>query len=394
VDNYSENEAVTVQGAEVPASDPKLLIAVMTGAVEMTSGAGFSVTGDQPFDLSLCPYLVSDGTIKFTLPQEVNRNSAIAVAYDGSGTLKSAGGDTIHAFTKNIANNSASASIIPAGTEPRNLGIVVLGKNPTTATEVRQVLESVHKTVAAGLIGNFVEGDSIIPALSPSLPFTVTAGYDSGGGISMAENPELPAEHGHYMEWVIAGKNSFKGKNGNTYDHVVFHSRNVLGYSGETNADGHYMNPSNDNTTGYLNCKMRQYLLNNMLPALEAVGIPFEESWMKAPARKVSKGGTASDPGADVITDKLFLPTEYEMLGNNTYSNANAEAPADQGRLAYYDSNEKRIKYNKDNAARVYWEASPYSGTSTHFCGINASGAASITNASNVRGIAPAFCVA
>jgi hypothetical protein len=393
VDNYSENQALTVLSAEVPGSDPKLLITVMTGAVEMTSGAGFSVTGTQPFDLSTCPYIISDGTIKFVLPNEVNATSTLAVVYNGSGTLKSTGGDTIHAFTKNVANNSTSASIIPSGTEPRNLGMVVLGKNPETEAEVRQILTSVHKTVAAGLSGNFVDGDSFIPVLSASLPFTVSAGYDSGGGISMTANPEL-SEHGHYMEWVIAGKNSFKGKNGNAYDHVVFHSRNVLGYSGETNADGHYMNPTNDNTTGYLDCKMRQYLLNNMQPALAALGIPFEESWIKAPARKVSKGGTASDPGAHTITDKLFLPTEYEMFGANTYSNTNAEAAADQGRLSFYDSNAKRTKYNKDNASRIYWLASPYSGTSTSFCYVSASGSASIYYASHVRGIAPAFCVA
>jgi hypothetical protein len=210
----------------------------------------------------------------------------------------------------------------------------------------------------------------------------------------MTSNPELASEHGYYMEWVIAGKNAWKGKNGNTFDHVAMHSRNVLGYSGETNADGHYMNASNDNTTGYLNCKMRQYLLNNMLPALKALGIPFEESWMKAPARKVSKGGTASDPGSDVISDKLFLPTEYEMLGSHTYSNSNAEAAADQGRLGYYNSNERRIKYNKDNEVRIYWEASPYSGNSTTFCSISSSGSAYSNYASYVRGIAPAFCVA
>ncbi|MDR0640085.1 MAG: hypothetical protein LBG27_14515 [Spirochaetaceae bacterium] len=165
VDNYSTNQALTAQSAEVPASDPKLLIVVMTGAVQMTGGAGFSVTGTQPFDLSECPYLTSDGTIKFVLPVEVNATSALAVEYDGSGTLKSAGGDTVHAFTKNVTNNSTSVSIIPGGSEPRNLGIVVLGRNPATAAEVTQVFTSVHKTVAAGLYSNFVEGDSIIPVL-------------------------------------------------------------------------------------------------------------------------------------------------------------------------------------------------------------------------------------
>jgi hypothetical protein len=175
---------------------------------------------------------------------------------------------------------------------------------------------------------------------------------------------------------------------------VAIHSRNVLGYSGETNADGHYMEATNINTNGYLGCKMRQYLLNNMLPALKNLGIPFDEAWMKAPARLVSKGGTASNPGADTIEDKLFLPTEYEMLGTNAYSNPTAEAAAGQGRFTYYDSNDKRIKYNKDNAARVYWEASPCTGSSTAFCYVINTGAASNRDSSYVYGVSPALCVA
>jgi hypothetical protein len=174
----------------------------------------------------------------------------------------------------------------------------------------------------------------------------------------MTSNPDLGA-HGKYMQWVIVRKNPWKGKNGITYDHVAMQSRNVLGYATETNTGGHYMESTNINTNGYLGCKMRQYILNNLLSALKDLGIPFDEEWMKAPARLVSKGGGASNPGADTIQDKLFLATEQEMLGVNTYSNANAEAAASQGRFTYYDSNDKRIKYNKDNAARVYWEAYP-----------------------------------
>jgi hypothetical protein len=209
----------------------------------------------------------------------------------------------------------------------------------------------------------------------------------------MTSNPDLGA-HGKYMQWVIAGKNTWKGKNGITYDHVAIHSRNVLGYSTESNAGGHYMNASNTNSGGYASCKMRQYIINNVLPALKNLGIPFDEEWMKAPPRLVSKGGSTSNPGADTITDKLFLPTEYEMFGAYTYSNSNAEAAANQGRLTYYTDNTTRIKYNKDNETRVYWEASPYSGSTYLFCSVGSSGAAGSGNAHYVYGFAPAFCVA
>jgi hypothetical protein len=59
--------------------------------------------------------------------------------------------------------------------------------------------------------------------------------------------------------------------------------------------------------------------------------------------RKVSKGGTFPT-GYDTITDKVFLPTEYEMFGANTFSDATQEVGTYQGRLEYYDSNAKRKK--------------------------------------------------
>jgi hypothetical protein len=251
----------------------------------------------------------------------------------------------------------------------------------------------IHGTINKGSVGNFVLGDYFNGHISSSTPFTVSAGYDSGGAISMTSNPDLGAL-GKYMQWVIVGKNPWKGKNGNSFDHVAIQSRNVLGYSGETNADGHYMNPSNTNAGGYKECRMRQYILNNVLPALKNLGMPFDEEWMKAPARLVSKGGTASNPGADTITDKLFLPTEYEMFGGHTHSNSSAEAAASQGRLAYYDDNNRRIKYNKDNASRYYWEATPYSGSSTIFGDVYAGGSAASSAAAGVYGFAPALCVA
>jgi hypothetical protein len=269
----------------------------------------------------------------------------------------------------------------------------VLGHDPASAAEVTQVFTMIHNTVAAGNVNNFVDGDYVNGYISSGTPFTVGAGYDSGGAISMTSNPDLGA-HGKYMQWVIVGKNPWKGKNGVTYDHVAIHSRNVLGYSDETNVRGHYMEASNINTNGYLGCKMRQYILNKVLPALKNLGIPFDEEWMKAPARQVSKGGSATNPGADTITDKLFLPTEYEMFGAHTHSNSNAEAAANQGKFTYYTDNTTRIKYNKDDSPRYYWDASPYSGSTNNFCIVNSSGAADLNAAHGAYGFVPVFCVA
>jgi hypothetical protein len=399
VTNNSSHTAIGVNSAVIPSNAPDTLQVIMEGAVKINNAvsgtsapAGWSLSGA---DQTLGAWAISDGTITFQLSGNVVSSKTPSVSYDGSdATFKAvATGDTIAAFTQAVTNNSTDSGGIPTGTSARNLGVIVLGHDPVSAAEVTQVFTMIHNTVAGGNVSNFVDGDYVNGYISSGTPFTVAAGYDSGGAISMTSNPDLGA-HGKYMQWVIVAKNPWKGKNGNTYDHVGIQSRNVLGYSGETNADGHYMEATNINTNGYAGCKMRQYILNNVIPALKNLGIPFDEDWMMAPARLVSKGGSASNPGADTVQDKLFLATEQEMTGANTYSNANAEAAASQGRFTYYDSNEKRIKYNKDNAARVYWEASPYSGTSSYFCTVYTDGSAYASLANIAYGFAPAFCVA
>jgi hypothetical protein len=271
--------------------------------------------------------------------------------------------------------------------------LLVLGKTIQNANEMRTVCEKIHSTIENGQIGNFANGDYWWPELSAGYTFDVAAGYTQYGAINLTANADLGA-NGKHIGFRIVSKNGLKGKNGNNFDHVIIHMMNSPGYStNDTSAQGHYMETSNINTNGYLGSQGRLYCINNFLAGLKALGIPFDEAWMQAPARKVSKGGSAENPGFDMITDKLFLPTEYEMHGAHTYSNSTAEAAADQGRLEYYDSNTKRLTYDTENTARYYWCASPYSGSPSNFCLVASSGAASNGNSTNTRGFAPAFCI-
>jgi hypothetical protein len=397
VTNNSTNVAITVQSAEIPSSDATKLYVVMQGGVKMPSAAGFSISSpdqaDLP-DLSAKPYSTSDGTIIFNLsPDKILAGKTITVTYNGNGTLRAADNDKIRAFSISVTNNSTGAGGIPLpqGGSARDLGVVVLGKTIQNATEMEEVCRRVFFTIDSGQVDNLVNGDFWWPELSSTYKFTVAAGYDSGGAISLTANADLGA-HGKHIGFMIVSKNGIKGKNGNNFDHVFVHMMNCPGYSGET-PDGHYMEATDINTNGYKNSKGRQYCINSFLAGLKALGIPFDEPWMKAPARKVSKGGSSSNPGFDLIEDKLFLPTEYEMFGSHTYSNSTAEAAADQGRWEYYDSNAKRIKYNDGGTAHYYWCASPYSGAASAFCSVNSDGSAHYYYSSYAYGFAPAFCV-
>lgn len=108
---------------------------------------------------------------------------------------------------------------------------------------------------------------------------------------------------------------------------------------------------------------------------------------------------------ADVeTTAKGFLPSEIEMGIGNNYSSSNLEGT--KGRTvkaySYYDSNNKRIKYqcsaNGDITTNTgwYWERSRYYNTdySNYVCFVNNTGGASHTNYNYTSGrLAPAFVI-
>jgi hypothetical protein len=106
----------------------------------------------------------------------------------------------------------------------------------------------------------------------------------------------------------------------------------------------------------------------------------------------VANKGSGAD-GADLIEDKLWLPTEWELFGSKYYSNDTYETAANQARLAYYDSDVKRIKYDSSNTIKFYWEASPYPGSAALFARVYTNGVSTGGTASSVGGCAPAFCV-
>jgi hypothetical protein len=387
VTNNSTNHAVTVQAAEVPSNNSKRLTVVMTGAVSMTTSAGFSITGQQTFDLSACSYSISDGTITFTLSSDVYSGKSMSVVYDGTGTLKAANSDTIHAFSRMITNNSNFVPGFEAGTSARNLAIVLLGHDPASAAEVTQVVTMIHNTVAAGNVNNFVIGDYFALA-----SVNIAAGNDAGGAFS-ASLADITG-HGRNLDFVLVSKNPYKNKNGNTFDHVIFQSRNVLSAMTSYYEGGHYMNPSDTNVGGYAQSKGRAFVTTQVKAALQTAGIPFNDSGIIPLLTRYVANGGSGGTGRDAITDQIFLPTEYEMFGSNTYSSSSgntAETSDTQTHWSFYADAVSRIKYKADAVAVHWWEASSYASNTGNFCMVHINGIAVLNGASTELGIAPAF---
>ncbi|GHV66897.1 hypothetical protein AGMMS49928_02710 [Spirochaetia bacterium] len=213
---------------------------------------------------------------------------------------------------------------------------------------------------------------------------SLTVQADAGGGGFSAVNTSL-GEHGTLLRLIVVGVDSFTKTNSNAPAHVVFQFQNV--------PVSHRMNPTNTNAGGYAKSEMRSYLTSKFLPGLAAAGLPESIIW--APTRCISNGGEGGT-AADALADKLWLPTEWELHGSNSWSNKKYETAQNQARLEFYESNAKRIKYNLENNGNYgmwYWEASPYSSSAANLAIIDFFGFANNLHASSVVGCAPAFCV-
>ncbi|GMO28658.1 MAG: hypothetical protein Pg6A_16610 [Termitinemataceae bacterium] len=179
---------------------------------------------------------------------------------------------------------------------------------------------------------------------------------------------------------MVVGINSYynKNSNGTTTPHLIFHFKGVPGDA--------RMEATDTNANGYLGSEMRTYITSKYWPALQTAGVSDAVVWPVS--RRVANGGSGATT-ADTITDKLWLPTEWELFGSNSSSSSTYETSANQGRLGYYNDNAARIK------SGYYWAASPRYSSTSSFCGVNAGGYASGVYASAVGGggCAPAFCV-
>ena len=140
------------------------------------------------------------------------------------------------------------------------------------------------------------------------------------------------------------------------------------------------MNPTNTNVGGWRDCQMR----TQTMPALKAL-LPAE---VQAGIRPVKKLTSAGNQSSSIVTtsDELFLPSEVEVFGS-TFGSLSGEGK----QYDYYQAGNSKVK-NRSGNAYSWWERSPYSSNSTHFCFVYSSGDASAIYASTSRGVAFGFC--
>jgi hypothetical protein len=163
------------------------------------------------------------------------------------------------------------------------------------------------------------------------------------------------------------------------------------------------MEVTSTNVNGYLGSEMRKYLVDynssggNFSVGLKNAGVPLDEDIIWAPKRYVANGGNGATD-ADLIEDKIWLPTVWEIFDCQGPSVAAYETETNQARLEYYDSPEKRWKSSGFN--NYYWMGSPASGPIGMgymiFCYANPNNSDTGLNGGGAEydmGVAPAFCV-
>ena len=145
------------------------------------------------------------------------------------------------------------------------------------------------------------------------------------------------------------------------------------------------MNVSNTNSGGWPSCKMRTDLNNvvyDLLP--QAVKDAIVEK-----THKSSAGGQSTTLVEH--SDKLWLPTEWEVFGSITYA-AGTENGTVNKHYAVFDSAGDRIKHlGTGGSATYWWECSPFVGNSAHFCIVNTSGGANYNGAGDSVGVPLCF---
>jgi hypothetical protein len=212
---------------------------------------------------------------------------------------------------------------------------------------------------------------------------------------------ELPFDgyEGKLLRIIVVGINSFStiDSTNTSYNvtendgtpHIVFQFQNIPGMQKMSPEDG----PGGTAAGGYAESMMRKYLVpvegaggsGNFLAGLVSAGVPASVLW--GPQRKMSVNASVS---VNTIEDIVWLPTLPEIFLNPALVSL-AEIATNQTHLEYYGSDAKRIKYDMNDMAELWWEATYKS--STEFRYTDCDGKYTYGYASDSLGCAPAFCV-
>lgn len=146
--------------------------------------------------------------------------------------------------------------------------------------------------------------------------------------------------------------------------------------------DTHNMNSTDTNVGGWNDCAMRTYLNSTIYPALpsDLRAVIIDKTHMRTAGNKSTSLVSASD--------KLWLPTYYEMFGQNSQYYLD---DADHNiHYSIFPDSRSRIKYRlaTPTTAQFWWLSSPFANNSSSFALVRSYGDDGSINASTSYGVA------
>jgi hypothetical protein len=258
---------------------------------------------------------------------------------------------------------------------PSNASIKAkFGITETRIPGVKKTFEALHGFIEGGglvsmsnviQLGDWIdlEGGITVNDYAVDTSYAATGGFQYTGA---SDSTRL----------IVVGINSFNGRNGNNRQHVVFMFKNI--------PVERRMNPTDTNAGGYAASEMRKYLVpysgssGNFLTGLENAGVPQEVLW--GPNRIIAREHNGTD--TNVISDLLWLPTEWEIFGSSRGHPSSETA-----------SNQVWLNYSNNGA--IYCLSSPWFDLPNSFCYAAGPkhGPVNWSYATTARGVIPAFCV-
>lgn len=264
-----------------------------------------------------------------------------------------------------IQTKTSTGTVVFTVTETGTYTIVATKNGQTTSGSVDVVSDTTsYALILSFLNGNFADNDwaSIIAAChSGSVPSTWVVG----------NNKTMTINGTSYQVDII-------GINHDTY--TAGGKAPLTFQLHDCYADAKSMNSSDTNSGGWTSCSMR----STHLPAILSK-MPTE---VQNGIREVNKLTSAGNKSSTINTtaDKLFLLSEVEIFGSNTYSAAGEGTQYD-----YYKAGNSKIK-KRNGSEATWWERSPGTSHSAYFCMVNSTGNAYRIYASRARDVAFGFC--
>lgn len=144
--------------------------------------------------------------------------------------------------------------------------------------------------------------------------------------------------------------------------------------------DTHNMNSTNTNVGGWKQCAMRTYLADTVYPALpdDLKAVIIDKTHM------YTQGNQSTS--FESVSDKLWLPTEWECFGSATYGGESATYNVHYSAI-FPDATSRQKTRIGQTSADSWWESSPLVSSATAFCRVNSNGNAGNDGASPAYGV-------